>query len=81
MKRASYRAGVAWIADHDESHQRDLEAISAVNTTRLLAELFGRDERRVAVDVLKLRVIRDGAEAEELVNFDFEYDGSAIDAQ
>jgi hypothetical protein len=81
MKRASYRAGVAWIADHDESHQRDLEAISTVNTTRLLAELFGRDEKQIAVDVLKLRVNRAVAEAKEMENFDFEYDGSAIDAQ
>ena len=55
MKRASYRVGVAWIAAQDESNRESVDVISADKTTRLLAKLFGVDEKLVAIEVLKQR--------------------------
>jgi hypothetical protein len=76
LKRASYRAGVAWIAALEEWKLGKPEAISASDTTRLLAELFGVDEELIAIDVLKKRKLNalNAKELEENENFDFEDD-------
>lgn len=55
MKTASYRAGVAWIADQDNSTTMDAEVVSTQNTTRLLATLFAVDTYQVALEVLMQR--------------------------
>lgn len=56
MKRASYRAAVAWIAANDEAGSDDrLEAVSSYVTTLLIADIFGVDEARVGADVLRIR--------------------------
>ncbi len=53
--RASYRAGVAWIADCDESAETDVDVMAEVPTVLLLAELFGKPAATVARDVVAAR--------------------------
>lgn len=55
MKRASYRAGVAWIAVNDEPTDRDMESIAGYVSTLLLADLFEIEPARVAHDVQRAR--------------------------
>jgi len=55
VKRASYRIGVAWIAQNDEPLDRDPESIAEYISTQLLADLFGVEPARVAADVLRAR--------------------------
>jgi hypothetical protein len=55
MKRASYREGVAWIADNDEPLDRDEESIAGYISTILLSVLFNKDPYIVARAVLKHR--------------------------
>lgn len=52
---ASYRYGVEWIAMNDEPSERDIEAMSGLISVCLLADLFGKDQSRVAEDVLRFR--------------------------
>jgi hypothetical protein len=81
MKRPSYRAGVAWIADNNQPNEEDPEAVSASHTTRLLAVLFERDEKLIAFDVLtKRRLMRIDAENSEELD-DFDDDESAFDQE
>jgi hypothetical protein len=55
VRRASYRAGVAWIAVNDEPTDRDAESIAGYVSTLLLADLFAIEPDRVAADVLRAR--------------------------
>jgi hypothetical protein len=57
--RASYRAGVYWIAHNDEGGESDPEAVAGFLSTLLLADLFEKDPDAVARDVLRIRK-RDG---------------------
>jgi len=63
MKRASYRVGVQWIADNDETFDRGqtVEDISGYISTLLLADLFGVEPARVAADVVRIRAKQDKA--------------------
>jgi hypothetical protein len=82
MKKPSYRAGVAWIAAQDESNLEDLEAISVEKPARLLAKLFDRDEKLVALEGLRRRLIAIAArESEEFDESDFGDDESEIDQE
>ena len=56
MRRASYRAGVEWIAANDEPLGLDPESIAGYISTMLLADLFGVEPARVATDILRKRV-------------------------
>lgn len=59
MKRASYRAGVKWIAENDESGgSQDPEHIAGSSPILLLADLFEVAPIRVAMDVLVYRRLR-----------------------
>lgn len=59
MKRPSYRAGIDWLVDNDDtewaldhSGDRDADAMSSPAVTAcLLADLFGVDVERVRKDV------------------------------
>lgn len=62
MKRASYKTGVLWIAVNDEPWDKNLERISTLISTLLLADLFELEPAKVAADVLKYRK-RYGAES------------------
>ncbi len=55
MKRASYREGVAWIAENDEPTEDASEVIAYFVTSLLLADLFGVEPERVGRDVLRYR--------------------------
>jgi len=55
-KTASYRFGVAWIAENDEPLERDVDQIDGFVSTLLLADLFGKDPAVVARDVLRYRI-------------------------
>jgi hypothetical protein len=55
LKQASYRAGVAWIAENDEPGDRDPSTVAELISTMLLADLFGADPSRVAADVIRYR--------------------------
>ena len=55
MKRASYREAIAWIAEMDESAERDTEVMEGVATVILVADLFGVTTARVAHDVVRRR--------------------------
>lgn len=61
MRRASYRAGIAWIAANDEPG--DLEAASVGDSVSvlLLADLFHVDPARVARDVVRARAREEAA--------------------
>lgn len=57
-KRASYRAGIAWIALNDDPGSIEafqLDTLSGLISVCLLADLFGVDSERVARDVIKYR--------------------------
>lgn len=55
VKLLSYHEGILWIAENDESAERNVEIISELATTMLLADLFKRTYIEVAQDVLKQR--------------------------
>jgi hypothetical protein len=55
LKQASYRAGVAWIAENDEPGDRDPETVAELISTMLLADLFGAEPERVATDIIRYR--------------------------
>jgi hypothetical protein len=54
-KRASYRVGVEWIGYNDEPGSNDVEEISEFISTLLLADLFGKNPRNVAEDIVRWR--------------------------
>ena len=56
QKRASYKAGIAWIAENDEPSLSDREEVSWLVSVTLMAELFGKDLDQVARDVIKYRM-------------------------
>lgn len=52
MKRASYWAAVAWIADNDNpGDDEPIDAIAGYMTTLLVADLFGIEADKVATDI------------------------------
>jgi hypothetical protein len=53
--RASYRAGIRWIAENDEPDSLDIEEISGYISTLLLADLFGKDPYDVARAIVRER--------------------------
>jgi hypothetical protein len=56
MKRASYRAGVFWIAANDNAGSNDNEAdVAGYVSTILLADLFDASLDRVAQDIMRAR--------------------------
>ncbi len=58
MKRASYRAGVKWIAEEDEAGgdgALDPEVVSYYVTSLLLAELFGKEPEEVGAAIVRCR--------------------------
>jgi hypothetical protein len=56
MKRASYREAVRWIAEIDEPTEQRVDVIDGAVTVLLIADLFRVDARRVALDVLHIRM-------------------------
>jgi len=58
VRRASYRAGVAWIAMNDDSGSPDAKVetvVASYISTSLLADLFEVPAGRVAADVVRYR--------------------------
>lgn len=55
MKRASYRHGIAWIGENDESGCLDSEEMSKLISVCLLADLFHVPSMKVAEDVVRYR--------------------------
>ena len=54
--RASYRAGVAWIAFNDNAGEGDsIQEVAEYISTLLLADLFGADPYEVARDIVTRR--------------------------
>ena len=60
MKRPSYRHAVQWIADNDEPEDTDVDEISGYVSTLLAADLFEIDPMKVAADIKRYRIKRDG---------------------
>lgn len=54
-KRASYRAGVDWIALNDETAELDVEVVQGMISVCLLADLFEKHQEDVAADVVRQR--------------------------
>lgn len=58
MKRASYREAIAWIAGNDsdgEDTSFEVEVVSELVTTCLVADLFGKTPRQVATAIVAFR--------------------------
>ena len=58
MKRASYREAIQWVADNDgsgDAERLDLEEVSYLVSSLLVADLFGVDPERVGRDVIRKR--------------------------
>ena len=55
MRRASYRAGVYWIAMNDEPGEGSQEVVAGFISTLLLADLFGAEPQRVARYIIRRR--------------------------
>ena len=54
-KRASYREGVAWIAENDEPAEMDHDTVAGLISVCLLADLFGKEATEVAAAIIRLR--------------------------
>jgi hypothetical protein len=54
-KRASYRAGVDWIALNDDPTIMDAEVVASLISVCLLADLFEKSQEDVARDVIRQR--------------------------
>lgn len=52
---ASYKRGVAYIALNDEPYEMSAENMSGYASVHVLAEVFDKDERKVAEDVIRFR--------------------------
>jgi hypothetical protein len=55
MRRASYRAGVRWIAENDEPDSMEPGDVSYFVSSLLLADLFEVEPERVGRDVVRQR--------------------------
>jgi len=55
MKRASYRAAIAWIAWNDEPSDDNPESVSEMISASLIADIFGVDPLRVGSDIVRYR--------------------------
>lgn len=58
MKRASYRAAIAWIAENDsngEDDRLDAEVVSSLITAILVADVFGVPTEKVGRDIVRHR--------------------------
>lgn len=56
--RASYRKAVAWIAYNDSAAEEgnlDPEVVSELVSVALVADLFGKEDRKVAEAVVRYR--------------------------
>ena len=58
MKRASYKAGIDWIAWNDEQCETDVNVIAYQISVLLLADLFGKKPEKVAADIIRKRSSR-----------------------
>lgn len=54
-QRPTYFAGVAWIAENDETACMDVEVVRGFISTLLLSDLFGAAPYHVAVDIVRYR--------------------------
>lgn len=57
---ASYRKGVAYIALYDEPHCMDADEMRGYASVHVLAEVFDKDEFKVAQDVVRYRLQHEG---------------------
>jgi len=58
VKRASYRAAIAWIAEFDsagDDNALDPVAVSELITAQLVADIFGVEPAKVGRDVVRYR--------------------------
>lgn len=55
MARASYREAIDWIAENDESAERDVNVMAEVPTVVLVAEVFRKPAATVALAVVRQR--------------------------
>ena len=55
MKRASYRAGVDWIARNDDPENLNEEDVAYFVSSLLLADLFEVESKKVGKDVVRKR--------------------------
>lgn len=49
---ASYKEAVRWIADNDNDSEKDVENVDGTISVLLIADLFGKESRKVAEDVV-----------------------------
>lgn len=67
MKRASYRAAIAWIAENDSDgdHERlEIQHVAELVTSLLVADIFDVDVVRVGRDVVAQRRRNDASEGQ-----------------
>lgn len=53
--RANYKAAIYWIAMNDDEVETDLETVARQISVVLVADVWGKDQHRVARDVLRVR--------------------------
>lgn len=76
---ASYRRGVEWIALNDDAGSDDARIVEQVRgyiSTLLLADLFGKEPREVATDVVRLRMREKGVKRPKACRECGEFEGS-----
>ena len=56
MRRKTYKTAVQWIADNDEPTLLDDEEVSNLISVQLVAEIYSKDCRIVAIDVVTERI-------------------------
>jgi hypothetical protein len=59
MARASYRAGIEWIALNDEPAETDHDTVKDMISVSLLSHLFEKDADEVAKAVIRFRARHD----------------------
>ena len=58
VKRASYKAAIAWVAENDsaaDADSLDPVAVSELITAQLVADIFGVPDEKVGRDVVRYR--------------------------
>lgn len=58
VKRASYKAAIAWIAEYDsaaDADSLDPVAVSELITAQLVADIFGVPAEKVGRDIVRYR--------------------------
>ena len=63
MKRASYKAAIAWVAEYDsagDADSLDPEVVSELITAQLVADLFDVPPEKVGRDIVRLRRLNNG---------------------